>query len=123
MDSRSPMSVFNTQMINFVIELTEMYPNDTNFKAVYSGLTLLKKTNPRLVSESFKEFVYPFRKEILYKNEKLFLEMDFKEYTNRHQNGLLIMKTLKEYWKDLSNESKNCMWTYFRVLIFLCDKI
>ena len=68
MDSQSPMSVFNTQMINFVIELTEMYPNDTNFKAVYSGLTLLKKTNPRLVSESFKEFVYPFRKEILEPN-------------------------------------------------------
>ena len=49
--------------------------------------------------------------------------MDFKEYTNRHQNGLLIMKTLKGYWKELSNESKDCMWTYFRVLIILCDKI
>ena len=119
----TPLSIFTKQMVNFSIELTEMYPQDTSFKAIHNGLMLLKSTNPRLIAEKFINNVHPFKQDIFTKNEKLFLDMDYDEYTKQFQNGIMIMKTLKNYWKELSQESKDCMWTYFKVLITLSERI
>ena len=119
----SPLSIFTTQMVNFAIELTEMYPQDTSFKAIYNGLLILKRTNPRIIAEKFINNVHPFKADIFSKYENLFLDMDYDEYTKMYQNGIMIMKTLKNYWKELSTESKDCMWTYFKVLITLCERI
>ena len=38
----TPLSIFTKQVVNFS-ELTEMYPQDTSFKAIHNGLLLLKE--------------------------------------------------------------------------------
>ena len=68
----SNLTAFNTQLVNFFNELTELYPEDNNLRFGKNTCEILKKTNPRKTLEIFKEYILPHEENIMAKNEDFF---------------------------------------------------
>lgn len=122
----SLLSAFNTQVENFLTELTEMYPDDKDLAFGKTSVYLLKKTNPRHIHSLFYNYAYPYKEKVLRKDESFFLEKDESKYfysEESRKNYFSTILNLKKYWKGMSTESKEQIWTYFLVLFKLSDKL
>ena len=117
----SLLKAFNTQLLNFIKELHSLYPKDTDIYSALQGSNLMKKTNPRKLLNLFITYVYPYKTEIMNKNEDFFIGKDYQELAE-DQDSIMMVLQLKKYWKDMNNDTKNNIWLYFQVLIKLAEK-
>tara|TARA_X000000950_G_C13329180_1_gene423860 strand:- start:106 stop:468 length:363 start_codon:yes stop_codon:yes gene_type:complete len=115
------LSAFNNQIEEFTNELIKVFPEDNDFKTFKTSFLLLKKTNPRKIVDLFKRYVIPFSQKLLDKDEKYFLEENYHEMSSVN-NGFLITNKLKKYWTELSDQTKEHIWDYFKILIVLSNK-
>ena len=119
----SNLSKFNEQLLNFLQEMSNLYPDDKKLSNFYYTVELMKKTNPREIMNQFKLHVYPFKQQILEKDENFFLTDKFTD-SIKSQSGISEILRIKQIWMDgnLSNHDKECIWNYFKVFIYLIDK-
>lgn len=118
------MSNYKTKFLkvteNFIDELLKIMPGDKNITLFKEKYYLVKKVNSTMVINSFVKYVIPFKKEIMEKNEKYFLENGTEEDLGEKKYRYSI--DLKENWKILSNQNKEIVWKYFQVLLVLTEK-
>lgn len=106
-------SFFN-QLAEVVGELTEMFPEDADFKVFQTYLVMLQRTNPSMVIDTFYEFVTAkYETQINARDESFFLEYAAAEYTNDMPD---IVTKIKSCWGVLSAESKAAIWQYIYIL-------
>lgn len=118
------LNAFNTQLLNLISNMKELYPEDKDITTSEVSINLLKKTNPKKIVELFNIYVMPYKELINKEDEQFFLENDFVKTCNiNNDNSYNIMNNFKKYWKDLDSESKQNIWKYFKVLIILSEKI
>jgi len=128
----SILTQFNNQLSDLVRELIYLYPENKRFTVFNQKLEILRSVNPKLIIEKYIEFIYPFKKEILAEDDAYFTSNSkndtIKEiYTQdniKEQNYIPIeyALNLKDIWLDMSSETKNAIWRYFKVLIILSEK-
>lgn len=111
------ISKFNTQLINFHIELEKLNIDKKLINNSKTKIYLLKKTNPRKIIEIFIENIYEYKNEIINKNEE-FINNIKTENTN---NGK-IFESIKNNWKNYNDNIKENIWLYMYVFISLSDK-
>ena len=117
----SILSAFNTQIVNLLNELNQLFPEDKDIEYAKDGVVLLKKTNPRIIYKGFMNYIYKFKEKINNEDDSFFFE-EHKDIENDDYMQL-ILKNLQTYWKTLTNNTKKNLWLYFKVLIKLSEKI
>jgi hypothetical protein len=118
----SPSSLFCSQLSNLCDELSDMYPNDLDIKTGKRAVDTLKSVNPKLLVKSFKDHVMPYKQHILDRNDSFFLhDLDYSKLAGDDKN-LVTAMNLKKYWGGMSENTKDCMWQYFGVLVKLAEK-
>jgi len=121
MSKKILIDTFFNQFTDFLKQLENMYPDDTDFPVFITTLNLLKSTNPILVVKFVKENIVDLYKDkILNKDESFFLDQD---YTQHGDVDLNILHILNKYVKDMSPNSKDVVWKYIDLLMKLCLKI
>jgi len=111
---------FITTFKEFINDLSSVMPNDHELKILSVVIRSLDKS---YILEYFKDYVsIPFEKEIMEKNEDFFIKNEFSEYTAENKEAVQIMKRIKSYWAEMSDENKDIIWKYFRVLVHLEKK-
>ena len=129
----SNLTRFNTQIDNLLNTLSESFPEFTDIKIFKEKFNLAKKANPKLVLVIFLKHIYPLKEKVVNKDEEFFLSEDL---TNKFVNNKDIQKegnvnqeyvltkalNLKDIWKKMDTQQKESIWTYFSVLIRLCEK-
>jgi hypothetical protein len=109
------------QFQSFIIELSEMYPNDEDFKSFLTTVKLMRSTNPSLVPKYIYEHTSQFEKEILEKDESFFIDYSFVEY-GEHVD-LDIFSKLKQYLKSMDQKSKENVWKYIQNIFKLASTL
>ena len=109
------LSAFNTQILRLVDELIEIYPEDFDFKTFKNSLDMLKRANARAPLELFQQHIYIHKEKIL--------NNDFSHQAEGNSEKFLqIVTKLKQYWLDMSSNTKESIWKYFKVFIILCER-
>ena len=117
------LSKFNEQLLNFLQEMCRLFPEDKKLSTFLFTVDLMKKANPRELMNQFKQYVYPFKSQIMNKEESFFLENAFGDNIQDKSN-MSEMLRIKEIWVSgkLTKNDKDCIWNYFKVFIYLLDK-
>jgi hypothetical protein len=119
----SPLSVFNNQLIAFVQDLAETYPEERDISKALDALKALKKVNPRLIHSTFIEYIYPeFAGPVkvedettLIANAKKMLSGEFSEYA-------FAYVIFDRHWTTMSDANKKAIWDWCKVLVILGEK-
>jgi hypothetical protein len=111
------MSALFEQFTSFLVELRDMYPQDTDFPMFITSITLLKNTNPSMLAKYIYENTNKFEEKIMTKDEKFFLENNFDEYAGYVDMDLF--GKLKQYVASMSPSSKDSVWKYCQNIVRL----
>jgi hypothetical protein len=117
--SRSVLTnVFIEQLLGFLNELKEMYPEDPDFPLGISSIRMLKNVNPSMIPKYFYESAKTFESEIVSKNEKFFLDHSF-----GNDVDFDLLSKLKQYVAGMSPTSKDNVWAYIQTLFKLSKTV
>lgn len=116
------VSAFNNYLKEFCEKLQIMLPSNENIKLVNNVYHVGLITNKEMYIKHFHKHADPFHNDIINKNEDIFLDHDFSlipnlsGYTNH-------IDEMKEIWaSNLSQQYKNIIWDYLKVLSTLSRK-
>ena len=119
--------VFNEKLYEFAKDLNTSFPEIEEFKQFKLGVQLAKNVSEKAIEPVFRKHISQFRDEIMEKNEKFFLEEDYKSVMElapevkgqQFDNTILKLKSL---WKTLNEDNKEAIWKYLKLLILISDK-
>lgn len=111
---------FNSVLIGFLDELMQILPDEKNIKVFKSQLSTVKYLDEKKIIKGFIQYGYPYKKQILEKDESFFLKEGNVEVEGDYMNEALQLKRLWE--TRLSDDNKEVVWKYFKVLVLLCEK-
>ena len=103
------VKAFYDQVITFLGELKEMYPDDPDFALGLSTMKMMRTMNPTMWVKMFYDEAKPYESEILSKNEKFFLDHSFNDVKDM---DFSILAKLKQYVQGMSDASKKVVWMY-----------
>ena len=110
------MALFD-QFTTFILELSEMYPDDPDFSMFLSSVRIAKSANPNIVVKYIYESTYPYEQEIMNKDEKFFLTSSFEEH--KENVDMDVFSKMKQYFATMTTESKESVWKYSQNIIRL----
>tara|TARA_B110000261_G_C13017785_1_gene330825 strand:- start:5 stop:406 length:402 start_codon:yes stop_codon:yes gene_type:complete len=125
-DTKKWISVFNEKFIEFIKDLIDTFPNDKDFKLCKQSFSLLEMVDDRKPVEMFRLYAMKYRDKIMREEEDFFLTHDFKfelESNNDTNFSIDLLIKLKKSWKSLNAQNKEVIWSYFKVLYKVNDKI
>jgi hypothetical protein len=118
--------MFNNQLLNFTNIISERFPLVKELRVASTGLSTLNKINPKKPMEMFLLYTYKYREQILNRDEVGLLTADINNDLKQHdiddENSNQLIITLRNNWKDLTDEEKDNIWKHFEVLIKLTDR-
>lgn len=107
-------TLFNAKMIEFVDDLSNLFPDLHEFKLMRTAIGLAN--NSSAVQKIFHAtVVVPYQSQINTKDETFFLNKEYAEveqYTN-------IVNVLKTVWVKLSTENKDAVWKHLQLLMYI----
>lgn len=123
--------LFNNKLTEFLKELVQTFPSDTDFKLFQASVRVLKLADEKKPLELFNSgLTDEYKENIRNKNEEFFLNNDYSDVLNNEHlkkhndndiNDKLINK-LKGYWKELDDNNREIVWQYFTILLKICDR-
>lgn len=116
------LNAFIDVVLRFNDELIELYPDEIQFKTGKAAISLVKKTNPRLLVHIFKAYIDPWREHIQNHDETFFMQKDYTEEAMDNQSILMLIGRLKEKWSTIGDKNQTAIWKYMDTLILLVDK-
>jgi len=124
------LTKFNNTLNELILSLRDVvrddYPSiDRTIGLFQDRLELLRKANPRKVIDGFIFFIYPYRDEIMKKDEGFFLRHNFDDAVNEAgmEGNLVDVLHIKEIWSGYANaQMKETIWEYFQVMILLSER-
>ena len=122
----STLTKFNNTIEQLIDALIERYSYHEYFNKELSltkeKFILLRKTNPRKVMEGVLVFVYPYKGHIMNSDDSFFLNKNYENDT-KDEGHLVKALKIKELWEtDMDENTKNSIFTYFKVIIVLAEK-
>ena len=119
----SAVSAFNNQLVAFVEDLAETFPEEKEIRAAIDTLKALKKANPKLLHTGFMEYIYPdFHGPVkaeddvtLISKARAILDSEYKDYAFAY---LIFDK----YWSSMTESNKKAIWNWCKVLVVLAER-
>lgn len=100
---------FNIVMHAFLTDLTDVFPENDAVQSSLENFDQLVKINFKKPQKMFVETVGKFAEQIIRRDEMMFDHLKFPGFS------------FKELWTtDISDGTKDAIWTYLNQLIFLC---
>ena len=122
MSSSNTKTIIINQITNFIDELINTYPDNTELKLFKEKYNMVKSVNSKLVLEYFIKYIYPHKENIKNENEQFFLEGGGQEEL-QDKNGLKFRDNMKNLWNEnMSEDNKKVVWKYFKTFILLIEK-
>lgn len=134
----SNLGKFNLTIENFLNDLLKIFPTNMEIKLFREKFLLAKSANPKLTLLVFLKYAYPYKSKIIAEDEDFFLsesltneflnnpdlKKDIAESGERNDDEYILNKALnlKELWKKMDEDQRKTVWTYFKVLIVLCER-
>ena len=112
------MTALFDQFTSFLSELSDMYPEDTDFPLFATSVRLLRATNPSMLARYIHENTNQYEEKIMARDEKFFLDTDFSEYS-AYVEDMNVFGKLKQYVASMSDSSKESVWKYSQNIIRL----
>ena len=110
---------FNKIIDKFLDELQQILPEERDIIIFKNQIDVTNMITPNKMLYSFIKFIYPYKQQIIDKNESFFLG----DNLNIKQDYLSNAIQLTELWKSkLSDENKEIVWKYFQVMIIISEK-
>ena len=131
--SGSSLSRFNSQLENLLNDLSDTFPDFMDIKIFREKYYLAKSANPKMIILIFLKYIYPYKEQILERNENFFLSDSLTDNITNNKdiqnelgtdNDFILTKALnlKTLWTKMNEQHKETLSTYFRVLVVLCEK-
>lgn len=125
--------IFNKKLQELLSDLIVVFPDDKDFKLFKNSVRLITLADVKKPLQMFKlSLTDEYKKNIEERNTDFFLNNDYSDVLNNDiikqtmndddVNKKLINK-LKGYWKDLNDNNRDTIWSYFNVLLKLSNKI
>ena len=119
----SLISAFNTQLIRFVEELTDTYPEETDLRNALDALKTLKKVNPKLLHSAFMEYIYPdFHVPVMNKDETVLIKKANEILNSEYKDYAFAYVIFDRHWSTMSDANKEVIWNYCKVIAVLAEK-
>lgn len=120
------LTKFNNTIEQLIDALMERYSYHEYFSKEFSlakeKFILLRKTNPRKVMEGVLVYVYPYKNQIMNSDESFFLNKNYENDT-KDEGHLVKALKIKDLWEsDMDDNTKESIFTYFKVIIVLAEK-
>ena len=123
MSSISPLTTFCNMLVRFFEELKDTFPEEREIKLALSTIQDARKINPRLVLDMFYEHVgKPLREAISKEDEQIIISYARSKINQQFNEILPALSIFDKHWVTLSQENRQNIWKYLKVLIVLCDK-
>lgn len=122
------LTKFNNTLNELVLSLRDVVRDDypaleRTIASFQEKGELLRKANPRKIIDGFIYFVYPYREEIMGKNEAFFMNKDLKTVNDLDSDSIVDVLHIKEIWKNYADsQMKDTIWEYFQVMIILSER-
>ncbi len=117
------LSAFNNQLIAFVEDLYETYPEEKDLHKAVDALKALKKVNPKLIHTSFMEYVYPdFARPVKEENEEALIQQAKTILNGEFAEYAFAYLIFDKHWSTMSDTNKRSIWNYCKVIVALAEK-
>jgi hypothetical protein len=124
MNKSEILSAFNNHIQEFFKDVIIIYPDDDDIKVANSSLSVMRKANPRLVIEMWKEYMLKYKKEINEGNIDFFINKNYADDLRTTSNSSVILEkidTLREPMKKMDPENLKKTIKYVQNLTKLCE--
>lgn len=120
MSKKMFIEAFYSQFGEFLAQLSKMYPEDKDFPAFASNLSVMKFMNPMYPINFVKsDVVDKYKDKILSRDESFFLKSE----EIQQSADIDIVYKLKSYISEMSPENKEVVWSYIEIITKLTLKI
>jgi hypothetical protein len=110
-------------LVRFFEELKDTFPEERDIKIALETIQNARKINPRLVLDMFHENVTKHLKEAIAKEDEGHIIEYARNKINHQYNEILpALAIFDKHWVTLSEENKEGIWKYLKVLVVLSDK-
>ena len=106
----SSVHAFISVFEEFLDDLERVLPKNKKIKVYKQKFKTMKKANPRKIMDIFMETTKAYTKVISERDETYIMEGN---------NAILEEMKVKEWWNDVSDNSKNSIWQYLNTLVVL----
>ena len=121
------LNAFNNHFEEFVNDIVNVFPDDTQILTAANALCKLRKANPKLIIKVFYQHIYKlYSEQIMNNNISYFIEKDYTEYlTNPHvgftKEILDKINSIKHPISKMSENEKMKVIKYLQNLCKLCE--
>jgi len=124
-DKSTVLKAFNNHFIDFIQDVSNIFPENDDIKSTKTALEFLKKANPSSIVKAWHYFVYAQYKDVIQSGDiTFFFDKDYKDDLNHMKNSNEIMKAIdkiREPVKQMSDENKAHTMKYIQNLCRLSD--
>jgi len=114
------ISIFNNQFSEFIEDFLRLFPDDLDILSAKNSLTIIRKTNPKLLIKIWNKYVViPYKNQIESGDFNFFVEKDYTQDLVKNDNSSKIMQSidkLREPIKSMSKENKEKTMKYIENL-------
>jgi hypothetical protein len=112
------ISLFNSQFSSLLSELVELYPLDPKLKLLQNAANSMIYMNPLNFSKTVIDYLKPYNKFILEKNEEFFLNEIISDFED-HSFIADEIRKVHSIWIDPStlDSTKESIWKYFIFMV------
>ena len=116
----SVVKPFNTHLMEFVDEISEVFPNDREIKLGRIALKAIKKVNPSLLIRYWYQYIYlPYKEKINEGDIEFFIEKDYSQDVQLFDDPGYFMKAIDKFRgpiREMDNENKEKALKYVQNL-------
>ena len=125
MDKSTILTGFNDHLMEMLEDLKTILPTNGVIATAYTGLYAIRKANPKMIIQVWKQYVVDkYQEEIMKGNIEFFLEKDYTDDVADANNSNAILEkinSIKEPIKSLSEENLKKTINYIQNLVKLCN--
>ena len=119
----SPISVFNNQLLAFVEDLAETFPEETDIKNAVDALKAMKKMNPKMLHSSFMDYIYPdFHGPVKAQDEHALIAKAQDMMNGEYKDYAFAYVIFDRYWSTMTDSNKKTIWDWCKVLVVLAER-
>ena len=121
--SQSFLGAFNNQLLRFLEELSETYPEEKKmFSMALEALQGMKKVNPKLILDMFYNNVYVDFHTYIENEDENIIPVAKAKLEKEYNESSMILIVFDKYWPTMTEHNRKAIWQYMKVLCILCEK-
>jgi hypothetical protein len=123
MDKDKYIILFNEKTEEFVKELIQSFPNIKQFTYFKTGFMFLRNIDMKKPQEIFNKYIYSkYKDQLIAGDEEFFLKENYGVGKDKQEDWEEFIDNIRDIWRTLDKPSKEAIWKYFKVLVFLNEK-